>query len=126
MSRVLALVFLLAFPGCKDTDPRVDPHAAYVEPPSRWRWADVGKVCTAESPSYPLPDSLRDTSAHPFRWAHGNDLEDKANLTKDIPGGFGGIGHREVHPRTLVLLLDTTKLADAVPALVAKALLPPN
>jgi hypothetical protein len=78
----------------------------------------------ANSPSYPLPDTLRDTSSHPFKWAHGNDWEDKANLTRDIPGGFGGIGHREVHPRTIVYLLDTTKLADAIPALVSKGLLP--
>jgi hypothetical protein len=119
MSRVVAFVFIAALAGCRHKAP-------YVEPPPRWRWADVGKVCTDESPSYPLPDSLRDTSAHPFRWAHGNDYEDKANLTRDIPGGFGGIGHREVHPRTLVYLLDTTKLADAIPALVAKGLLPPN
>ena len=119
MSRVVAFWFIAALAGCRHKAP-------YVEPPPRWRWAEVGKVCTAESPSYPLPDSLRDTSAHPFRWAHGNDFEDKANLTRDIPGGFGGIGHREVHPRTLVYLLDTMKLTDAVPALVAKGLLPPN
>jgi hypothetical protein len=119
MSRVVAFVLIAALAGCRHKAP-------YVEPPPRWRWADVGKVCTGESPSYPLPDSLRDTSSHPFRWAHGNDYEDKANLTQDIPGGFGGIGHREVHPRTLVYLLDTTKLADAVPVLVAKGLLPPN
>jgi hypothetical protein len=119
MSRVVAFLFIAALAGCRHKAP-------YVEPPPRWRWADVGKVCTDKSPSYPLPDSLRDTSAHPFRWAHGNDYEDKANLTRDIPGGFGGIGHREVHPRTLVYLLDTTKLADAIPALVAKGLLPAN
>jgi hypothetical protein len=119
MSRVAAFWFIAALAGCRHKAP-------YVEPPPRWRWAEVGKVCTAESPPYPLPDSLRDTSAHPFRWAHGNDFEDKANLTRDIPGGFGGIGHREVHPRTLVYLLDTTKLAGAVPALVVKGLLPPN
>ncbi|HEY5021721.1 MAG TPA: hypothetical protein VII30_04450 [Gemmatimonadaceae bacterium] len=47
-------------------------------------------------------------------------------MTRDIPGGFGGIGHREVHPRTLVYLLDTTRLAAAIPALIAKGLLPPN
>ena len=119
MSRVVAFVFIAALAGCRHKAP-------YIEPPPRWRWADVGKVCTDESPSYPLPDSLRDTSAHPFRWAHGNDYEDKANLTRDIPGGFGGIGHREVHPRTLVYLLDTTRLAAAIPALIAKGLLPPN
>jgi hypothetical protein len=110
-------VAIAAFTGCTHKAP-------YVEPPPSWRWADVGKVCTPSSPSYPLPDSLRDTSSHPFKSAYGNDWEDKANLTRDIPGGFGGIGHREIHPRTTVYLLDTTKLAVAVPALVAKGLLP--
>ncbi len=119
MSRVLAFLFISAFAGCRHKTP-------YVEPPPRWRWADVGKVCTPGSPPYALPDSLRDTSAHPFRWAHGNDWEDKAKLTQDIPGGFGGIGHRETHPRTIVYLLDTTRLADAVPILVSRGLLTPN
>jgi hypothetical protein len=118
MSRISVLVFIAALAGCR--------HEAYVEPPPIWRWADVGKACTTESASNPLPDSLRDTSAHPFAWAHGNEWEDKANLTRDIPGGFGGIGHRRVHPRTVVYLLDTTKLSDAVTVLVSKGLLPPN
>jgi hypothetical protein len=115
--RVLAIALAAAFIGCRHKAP-------YVQPLPLWRWADVGKVCTANSPSYPLPDTLRDTSSHPFKWAGGNDWEDKANLTRDIPGGFGGIGHREIHPRTTVYLLDTTKLADAIPALVSKRLLP--
>jgi hypothetical protein len=119
MSRVLAFAFIAAFVGCRHKAP-------YVEPPPRWRWADVGKVCTPNSPAYPLPDTLRDTSAHPFRSADSNEWEDKAKLTQDIPGGFGGIGHREVHPRTIVYLLDTTKLANAIPVLVSRGLLPPN
>lgn len=127
MSRVLVFALIAVVVGCGHKAPYVGGHRApEVESPPRWRWADVGKVCTPSSPAYPLPDSLRDTSAHPFRWAHGNDYEDKANLTQDIPGGFGGIGHREVHPRTIVYLLDTTKLADAIPALVSKGLLPAN
>ncbi len=117
MSRVVTLVFIAALAGCRHK-------AHYVEPPPRWRWADVGKVCTTSSPAYPLPDALRDTSAHPFGLAHVSDWETKAKLTQDIPGGFGGIGHREVHPRTIVYLLDTTKLADAIPVLVSKGLLP--
>jgi hypothetical protein len=119
MSRVLAFAFIAAFVGCRHKAP-------YVEPPPRWHWADVGKVCTPNSPAYPLPDLLRDTSAHPFRSADSNDWEDKAKLTQDIPGGFGGIGHRDVHPRTIVYLLDTAKLVAAIPALVSRGLLPPN
>lgn len=119
MSRVLALAIIAALVGCRHKPP-------YVEPPPRWRWADVGKVCTPNSPAYSLPDSLRDSSAHPFRWAQRNEWEEKAKLTQDIPGGFGGIGHREVYPRTIVYLLDTTKLADAVPALVSRGLVPAN
>ena len=118
MFRFLAFAFIAAVVGCRHKPP-------YVEPAPRWRWADVGKVCTPSSPGYPLPDSLRDASANPFgrgskKW------DDKAKLTQDIPGGFGGIGHREVHPRTIVYLLDTTKLAEAVPVLVLRGLLPPN
>src|SRR4030081_3867524 len=119
MSRVLAFVLIAALLGCRHKAP-------YVESPPRWRWADVGKVCTPNSPAYPLPDTLRDTSAHPFRSANSNDWEDKAKLTQDIPGGFGGIGNRKIHPHTIVYLLDTTKLASAIPALVSRRLLPPN
>jgi len=116
---MLAFACIAAFVGCRHK-------ATYVEAPPAWRWADVGKNCTQDAPGYPLPDSLRDTSAHPFRSASSNDWEDKAKLTQDIPGGYGGIGHREIHPRTLVYLLDTTKLAVAIPILVARGLLPPN
>ena len=88
--RVLAIALAAAFIGCRHKAP-------YVQPPPSWRWADLGKVCMANSPSYPIPDTLRDTSSHPFKWAHGNDWEDKASLTRDIPGGFGGIGfHRKM------------------------------
>jgi hypothetical protein len=111
-------VFAAAVVGaCTHQPPRTDPS-------DLWKWANVGQACTSSSPAYPLPDALRDTSSHPFRDGTDNTWEDKAKLTEDIPGGFGGIGHRETHPRTTIYLLDTTKLSAAVPALVSAGLLP--
>lgn len=115
--RALRLFAAAALSACAHKPPRTDPS-------DLWRWANVGQTCTASSPAYPLPEALRDTSSHPFRSASDNTWEDKAKLTENIPGGFGGIGHREIHPRTTIYLLDTTKLSEAVPALVAAGLLP--
>jgi len=100
--------------------------APYVEPPPSWRWADVGTVCTVGSPTYSLPETLRDTTVHPFGMAGKNEWEHRARITQSIPGGFGGIGLRRVDPHTVVYLVDTTQLSAAVPALVGLGLLPPN
>lgn len=90
-------------------------------------WVDVGRACTPDSPAFPLPESLRDTSVHPFRMAGRDRWEEKAKIARTIPGGWGGIGHRrETHPRTIVYLVDTTQFAAAVPALVAAGFLAPN
>ena len=119
MPRKLSALFFAALAGCHHQAPRADSS-------DPWNWADVGQTCTVTSLAYPLPDGLRDTASHPFRSASDNSWEDKANLTQNIPGGFGGIGHREIHPRTIVYLLDTAQLSAAVPALVSAGLLPPN
>lgn len=115
--RALSILAAATITACTHQPPRVDPS-------DLWKWADVGQNCTSTSRAYPLPETLRDTSSHPFRSASDNTWEDKAKLTENIPGGFGGIGHRETHPRTTVYLLDTTRLSSAVPALVSAGLLP--
>jgi hypothetical protein len=116
----MTLAALLLVMACRHNSEDVQPHP---EP----RWVDVGKVCTPESPAYPLPESLRDTSAKPFGTAH-KDWDEKAELSRTtIPGGWGGIGfRRERYPRTTVYLLDTLQFEGAVRALVAAGLLPPN
>lgn len=83
-------------------------------------------ACTPASPAYSLPDALRDTTLHPFRMARRDDWEERSKIAQTIPGGFGGISHREIDPRTVVYLIDTTQLATAVPALVSAGLLPVN
>jgi hypothetical protein len=118
-SRLLRFAIVGALFGCRHKAP-------YVEPSPRWSWAEVGTVCSDSSPAYSLPKALRDTSLHPFRMAGRDQWEEKAKITESIPGGFGGISHREIHARTVVYLIDTTKLAAAVPALVSAGLLPAN
>jgi len=55
-----------------------------------------------------------------------DEWEERSKIAQTIPGGFGGISHRETDPRTVVYLVDTTRLAAAVPALVSAGLLPIN
>jgi hypothetical protein len=83
------------------------------------RWADVGKSCTAESPTPELPAVLRESLGNPFDgrgrtgpWAQ------RALIARDIPGGWGGVTHREKGLGFAIYLLDTAKRAEALDALV--------
>jgi hypothetical protein len=120
-SRFLVLAAVLVFGGCRHKTP-------YVEPPPRWRWAEVGRACPPDAPAFSLPEALRDTSSHPFIRRAGKDpWEEKAAITRSIPGGFGGISHLwRQDSRTVIYLVDTTQLSSAVPALVSAGLLPDN
>ncbi len=123
--RLIALRRVSLF-ACAVTTSACRHKAAYVEPPPRWRWADVGTACTPTAPAYSLPEELRDTSSHPFRMAGRDQWEEKATIARTIPGGWGGVSWRKEDPRTVIYLTDTTQLAAAVPALVAAGLLPQN
>ena len=118
ISRGQVFVVLLLVGGCRHKSP----------PPAEipWRWAAPGTSCGPNARPFPLPESLRDTTIHPFGSPTHSHWEDRATITRGIPGGFGGISWREKDPRTVVYLLDTTQLAAAVPALVSVGVLPPN
>ena len=52
-------------------------------PPPEPRWVDIGRPCTPDSAAFALPESLRDTSAHPF--GLGDVREQKAAHARTIP-----------------------------------------
>ena len=93
--------------------------APYVEPPPRWRWADVGKSCEPTSPTPSVPAAARDSLGHPFgtpgthdRWAN------RAKLAPAIPGGWGGLALRDRAPAG-IYLIDTTQRGAALSALLS-------
>jgi hypothetical protein len=85
----------------------------------RGRWVDVGKSCTAQSPTTELPAAVQDSLGNPFDirgrigpWAQ------RDSIARNIPGGWGGVTHREKGLGFAIYLVDTTKRADAVDALM--------
>lgn len=85
--------------------------------PAMARWADVGKVCTANSPVTELPPTLRGSRGNPFdagasrrdQWA------ERAELARKVPGGWGGLTRGR--DGLGIYLVDTTKRVAAIKAL---------
>lgn len=95
--------------------------APYVEPPPRWRWANVGKECTQNSPVTEIPASARDSLGDPFGnpGKHNNPWEKRAEISRQIPGGWGGVTRKENGFGTRLLFVDTTQRVRALVALAA-------
>jgi hypothetical protein len=92
---------------------------AYVEPPPRWRWADVGKTCTRESPATELATVARDSLGAPFGSGRHDPWAERAALSRTIPGGWGGLESLQSGRPFGVYLLDTTQRSAALSALLA-------
>jgi len=90
----------------------------YVEPPPMWRWADVGKPCTKESPATELAAAARDSLGTPFGAGRHDPWAERAALSRTIPGGWGGLESRQPGPFG-IYLLDTTQRSAAISALLA-------
>src|SRR3954469_855661 len=93
--------------------------APYVEPPPRWRWADVGKSCEQNSPTPSVPAAARNSLGHPFDMAGRHSYwETRAGLARTIPGGWGGLA--SARPNAFgIYLIDTTQRSAALQALLA-------
>src|SRR5450759_3275921 len=96
---------------------------AYVEPPRRpvGVWANVGKVCTKYSPVTEIPSSARDSLGEPFGnpGKHNDPWEKRAEISRKIPGGWGGVTRKENGWGTRLLFVDTTQRVRALEALAA-------
>jgi hypothetical protein len=96
---------------------------AYVEPPRRpvGSWANVGRVCTKYSPVTEIPSSDRDSLGDPFgeTGKHNNPWEKRAEISRKIPGGWGGVTRKENGFGTRLLFVDTTQRIRAFEALAA-------
>jgi hypothetical protein len=93
--------------------------AAYVEPPPRWHWADVGKSCDQHSPTPSIPAAARDSLGHPFGTPGTQDpWATRAALAPKIPGGWGGLASQRPGPFG-IYLVDTTQRSAALAALLA-------
>lgn len=92
---------------------------AYVEPPPRSRWADVGKTCTRESPATELAAAARDSLGAPFGSGSHDPWAERAALSRTIPGGWGGLESRQSGHPFGIYLLDTTERTAALSALLA-------
>lgn len=96
---------------------------AYVEPPRRpvGSWANVGTECTQYSSVTEIPSSARDSLGHPF--GNPGDAEDvwakRAEISRQIPGGWGGVTRKENGWGTRLLFVDTTQRVRALEALAA-------
>ena len=92
----------------------------YVEPPPRWCWANVGKVCTLDAPATELPVAARDSLGSPFGDPGKRDVwATRAAIARSIPGGWGGLELRETGRPYGIYLLDTTQRSAALAALMA-------
>jgi hypothetical protein len=96
---------------------------AYVEPPRRpvGTWASVGKECTTNAPITDIPSAARDSLGHPFGspGEHGDAWAKRAEVSRKIPGGWGGVTRKENGFGTRLLFVDTTQRARAFEALAA-------
>jgi len=82
-------------------------------------WADVGKSCNFDSPTYSVPrpfsDSLR--SAGPWEDSlYGT----SPTIAERISGGWGGFAVHYIGGWTTIYLVDTTKARTAVRELIAE------
>ena len=117
MPRLIVLVITLAaICACHRKE-------VYVEPPRRpvGAWANVGKECTQNSPVTEIPSSARDSLGDPFGnpGKHNNPWEKRAEISRKIPGGWGGVTRRENGFGTRLLFADTTQRVRALEALAA-------
>jgi hypothetical protein len=112
MNRAFRAAALVALISCRHKPP-------YVEPPPRWRWADVGKTCTQESPATELPAAARDSLGAPFGSGRHDPWAERAALSRTIPGGWGGLESRQPGRPFGIYLLDTTQRSAALSALLA-------
>jgi hypothetical protein len=109
----LTAAALFAMSACRHKPP-------YVEPPPNWRWADVGKSCTPDSPATELPAASRDSTGHPFGMPGKPDVWlTRATIAAGIPGGWGGLTAREKNPGFAIYLRDTAQRSAALAALAA-------
>ena len=91
-----------------------------VEPRPTWRWANVGKICTLDSPATELAPAARDSLGSPFRSPSGRDVwADRAAIARSIPGGWGGLELRKPGRPYGIYLIDTTQRTAALAALLA-------
>jgi hypothetical protein len=84
-------------------------------------WANVGKECTPNAPVTEIPSSARDSLGDPFG-IHGKydkPWERRAEISRLIPGGWGGVTRRENGFGVRLLLVDTTQRVRALEALAA-------
>jgi hypothetical protein len=110
---VLSSASLLAGSACRHKPP-------YVEPPPNWRWADVGRRCTPDSPATELTAAARDSTGHPFGMARKSSVwETRAAIAAKIPGGWGGLAAREKKTGFAIYLTDTAQRSAALAALAA-------
>lgn len=95
----------------------------YVEPPRRpaGSWANVGNECTQNSPVTEIPSSARDSLGDPFGnpGKHNDPWEKRAEISRKIPGGWGGVTRKENGFGTRLLFVDTTQRVRALEALAA-------
>jgi hypothetical protein len=112
--RLIVLAMSVSICACHNKE-------AYIESQPRWRWANVGKECTPDAPVAEIPPSARDSLGDPFGnpGKHNNPWEKRAEISRKIPGGWGGVTRKENGFGTRLLLVDTTQRVRALEALVA-------
>src|SRR2546427_101864 len=79
----------------------------------------VDKRCPADAPAVSVPAAARDSLPKGVFWSAMK--EQWAEVAREVPGGFGGVLN-EGGP--VIYLVDTTRRADAIAALVARGVLP--
>ena len=105
-------ILLAAVVSCHHKPPQV-------EPPPRWRWANVGK-CTTDAPATDLPLAARDSLGYPFgRFGRGDPWAARAIVSRRVPGGWGGLALRGKGEDYGIYLIDTTQRSAALAALAA-------
>lgn len=89
-------------------------------PPAQAIWADLGKVCTENSPAFSLPEARRDS----LGVAGSRNIDDEwADLARAVPGGWGGAFI--AGGRFTIWLVDTSQVNLAVQALRPSVTPPP-
>src|SRR6266545_2424709 len=109
--RLGMLMFIPLSLGCRQKP-------VYVEPPPRWRWANVGE-CSPDAPARELTRAARDSLGNPFGRPGTQDvLADRAAISRIVPGGWGGLTRPAQGEGAAIFLVDTTKRDTALAVLL--------
>jgi hypothetical protein len=112
LARASRVAVLLGMCACIHKAPRFE-HV------HTWRWVDVGRKCTLDSPAFDLPAAKRDSITTLYGPNEMETWGQRAMIARKVPGGWGGYAPNRKGQGIAIHLIDTTQRKAAIEALKA-------